>query len=709
MDTLLTQIRHLMSDEQRSRTQTLPSTAKRGPVLHLRTLSTLAIAAAVLAIPAVGTAAAAQPAAAPGPPAYRAGTIATQDLASAGEGSPFYRIPALAVSTKGTVLASYDARPTLGDLPSNIHIVLRRSTDNGRTWQDQTIVRDDPAPHGYGDPSLVVDRVTGRIFLFYAAGQNQGFQGGATGTDENDPNVLQADYSYSDDDGLTWAHRRITSQVKEPAWGGMFAASGEGIQIQRGAYAGRLVQQYTVKYQGQNWAMSAYSDDHGATWEHGALVGPGMDENKSVELSDGRLMLNVRAAPYRKVAYSSDGGQSWSTPQADPNLVDPADNGSILRYNADAPAGTQQADWLLFSNNESTSSRSNLVVKQSCDNGKTWPIRKVVEPGFAAYSTLTKLPDDTFGLLWESKDYAKITFSKFDRDWLGGVCAPLTVSAPTNAQTGRTSQVEVTVTSQQQGALAGGSVTIPDLPTGWTAGTAVVPTLQKGQSATVSVPLSIPAGTPTNAYPVRAVYTTDRGSSTTPVPTQVVVRGGNLVWQDGTERTYDGSQVTDVSASFPAVKDLSGGAVAVRFQTTGNAAAATLVSSADPISQVRDLVVSLNSGRPYVEYRTATSTYPVRISSGVQANDGKPHELVFASNNGLSSLILDGVPIGQAKGQAFFKQVDDVTPTHALNPSGRPNLTIGGNRAYVTPPGALTNRWFFTGTISSVQVFDDRP
>jgi sialidase-1 len=133
-------------------------------------------------------------------------------------------------------------------------------------------------------------------------------------------------------------------------------------------------------------------------------------------------MLNVRATPYRKVAYSSDGGETWSTPQADPQLPDPADNGSIIRYNADVPAGSRQADWLLFSNNESTSSRSNLVIKQSCDNGKTWPIRKVVEPGFAAYSTLAKLPDGTFGILWESKDYSRITFSKFAPAWLDGTC-----------------------------------------------------------------------------------------------------------------------------------------------------------------------------------------------------------------------------------------------------------------------------------------------
>ncbi|MFF0341529.1 exo-alpha-sialidase [Kribbella sp. NPDC004875] len=632
-----------------------------------------------------------------------ASTLVSQDLAAAGVGSPYYRIPALAVSTRGTVLAAYDARPTLGDLPSNIHMVVRRSTDNGVTWQDQQIVRQDPAPHRYGDPSFVVDRRTGRIFLFYAAGENQGYIGGTTGNDPNDPNVLQADYSYSDDDGLTWQHRRITPQIKDPAWGGMFAASGAGIQIKRGPYAGRLVQQYSVRYQGQNWAASAYSDDDGDTWHMGALVGPGTDENKSVELSDGRLMLNSRAKPNRLVAYSSDGGESWQGLHADPNLIDPADNGSILRYNENAAPGTQQADWLLFSNNESTSSRSNLVVKQSCDNGKTWPIRKVVEPGFAAYSTVTRLPDGSFGLLWESKDYTRITFSKFDRDWLDGVCAPLSVSAPADAQAGGTMNVTVRVTSQMAGDLDG-AVTLTDLPAGWSAGTVQVPRLRAGASASVSVPLTVPSGTTTNAYPVRAVYRTSRGQSTTPNPTQIVVRGGATVWEDTTPRTYDGSGLRDVSDQFTGLKDLTGGAVAIRFRTTASSAAATLLSSADPVSQVRDLVVSLNSGAPYVEFRTASSTYPIRIQSSVNAADGNDHELVFASSNGISSLILDGQVVGQATGQHFFRDVDDMTPVHTLNPSGRPNLTIGGNRAYVTPPGALTNRWLFTGTIQSIHI-----
>ncbi|CAN5528693.1 sialidase family protein [soil metagenome] len=356
------------------------------------------------------------------PAAADSGTYHRQDLAVADVGAPVYRIPALAVTNSGTVLATYDARPSMADLPSHIAVVIRRSTDRGITWLPQYVVREGSPPQGYGDPSLIVDRKTGRIFLFLAASQNRGFVSSTAGSDENDPNILQADYSYSDDDGITWQHRRITSQIKDPAWGGIFASSGAGIQIVHGPYAGRLVQQYVVRYQAGNWAASAYSDDHGQTWHMGHLVGPGLDENKSVELSSGTLMLNSRATPYRKVAYSSDGGVTWTGLHDDIQLPDPNDNGALLRVDVAAPPNDPRARWLLFSNNESTSGRQRLVVKMSCDDGKTWPIRKIIEPGFAAYSTLARLSDGTFGVLWESDEYKRITFSTFDQRWLGGSC-----------------------------------------------------------------------------------------------------------------------------------------------------------------------------------------------------------------------------------------------------------------------------------------------
>jgi hypothetical protein len=126
-------------------------------------------------------------------------------------------------------------------------------------------VRADTAPLGFGDPSLLVDRRTGRIFLFHVASVRQGFGGSATGDREDDPDVLQADYSWSDDDGVSWTHRRITAAIKDPAWGGIFAASGRGIQLAHGAYAGRLVQQYVVRVRGANYAASIRFDEEAAS------------------------------------------------------------------------------------------------------------------------------------------------------------------------------------------------------------------------------------------------------------------------------------------------------------------------------------------------------------------------------------------------------------------------------------------------------------
>ncbi|MEU8624696.1 sialidase family protein [Streptomyces sp. NPDC048669] len=449
-----------------------------------RTVPVALLSAAMLVVAVTGTAQAASP---------TPGTLTSQDLTVDGVGSPHYRIPALTTSVKGTVLAAYDARPTLGDLPSNIGVVLRRSTDGGATWQAQQVVRKDAAPKGYGDPSLLVDRTTGRIFLFYAAGVNQGFFGSATGNDESDPDVLQADYSYSDDDGLTWTHRRITKQIKDPAWAGMFAASGEGIQLRNGAHKGRLIQQYAVRINGANYAASAYSDDHGATWKMGKPVGPGGDENKTVELNDGTVMLNNRSAPYRTIAYSTDGGVTYTPFVQDTQLPDPANNASVIRYAPDAAASDPQSSWLLFSNTEDTGARRNLTVKMSCDNGKTWPIRKVVDPGAAAYSTLTRLPDGRLGLLYERGNAEHITYDSFDLKWLGGTCADITITPPASLRAGTSAQVTVRVVNRMDVRRDAGTIDLT-VPGGWTTARTVIPALNPGQGANINIPVTVAAG-----------------------------------------------------------------------------------------------------------------------------------------------------------------------------------------------------------------------
>ena len=364
------------------------------------------------------------------------------DVATLGEGEWLrYRIPALTVAPNGDLLAFYDGRPTLQDLPSNIALLMRRSTDAGRTWHEQQVIRTAPAPAGFGDPSVLVDRVTGDVFVFHAASINAGFASSTTGRDAADPNVLHADYSVSRDNGVTWTHRRITAELKagRADWAGMFAASGEGIQLRRGKYAGRLIQQYTVRRNGRNYAVSAWSDDHGVTWRTSEPVGPGADENKAVELSDGRIMLNARAAPHRLVAFSWNGGATYTLPEADDELPDPGNNGSIIRAFPDADPADPRARMLLFSNTANRHVRRNLTVRLSCDDGATWPVSRIVQSGASAYSTLTALRGadgrlgGRYGLLYERDGYRYISYTSFGSDWLGGGCGAAPNGPPSAA------------------------------------------------------------------------------------------------------------------------------------------------------------------------------------------------------------------------------------------------------------------------------------
>lgn len=288
------------------------------------------------------------------------------------------------------------------------------------------MVRTGGGLNGYGDPSLLVDTETGRIFLFHAAGTRAGFFEAVPGM-EPDHRVQHCDLSFSDDDGLTWQHRRITAQLKlrppvrpgEPAITGIFAAACRGIQIHTGPFRGRLVHQFVVLAGGDIMAASAFSDDHGETWTLGDLIGAAThgfspNENKVAALADGRLLLHSRGMPRRLCATSDDGGATWSAlfPVAD--LPDPGDNGSLVRFDG-LPSVTSLASgatdsWLLATNNHDTALRRNTVVSLSTDNGSTWPARLVLCQGSSAYSTSARLPDGNIGVLYERQGYREIVF-----------------------------------------------------------------------------------------------------------------------------------------------------------------------------------------------------------------------------------------------------------------------------------------------------------
>lgn len=341
-----------------------------------------------------------------------------------------YRIPALAVTPSGTLLAAYDGRPNLDDLPNTIDLLLRRSTDHGHSWGPQQVVRTGTGLDGYGDPSLLVDQDTGRVFLFHAAGTRAGFFESGPGAEPED-DIQHADLSWSDDDGLTWTHHRVTAQLKMGPAGedrgitGLFAAAGNGIQMHTGPHRGRLVQPFVLLVDGRIRAASALSDDHGHTWRLGQFVpdsahGAGANENKVVCLADGRLLLHSRATPHRLAATSTDGGESWSALTPVDDLPDPSNNGSLARFDGLptvaglAHPGTHH--WLIATHNHDPHLRHNTVLRLSTDNGATWPHTLALCAGSSAYSTATRLPNGRIGVLYERSGYREIVFTTVDAE-----------------------------------------------------------------------------------------------------------------------------------------------------------------------------------------------------------------------------------------------------------------------------------------------------
>jgi sialidase-1 len=164
------------------------------------------------------------------------------------------------------------------------------------------------------------------------------------------------------------------------------------------------------------------SDDHGNSWRIGGVIQPQVNECQVVELADGLLMINMRnynrTVSTRAIAISKDGGDSWSKVTYDPVLVEPICQASFLRYTI-TPEGDRNR--LLFSDPACTDKRRDMTVRLSYDEGRSWPISKVLYAGPSAYCCLAVLPDADIGCLYEAGEkhtYEKIVFARFSLEWL---------------------------------------------------------------------------------------------------------------------------------------------------------------------------------------------------------------------------------------------------------------------------------------------------
>ena len=377
--------------------------------------------------------------------------IDKQDLFVVGEDPAYqlYHIPGIVVTAKGTVLTWCEARKRSAGVSDwdDIRILLRRSTDDGKTWSTAKSIADVPGPKAknpfalkmknvdpndvtYNNPVLIADK-DGTVHMLFCLEYERVF------------------YQRSEDDGMSWSQpSEITSTFdafkKDYAWKVLATGPNHSIQLKTGRL---IVPVWLSTGEGGNAhrpsvTATIYSDDQGKTWKAGDIAVPcteewiNPNETVAIELDNGSVMLNVRSESKehrRLVTVSKDGATGWSTPKFDNALLEPICMGGIVRYDHDGK------NLILFSNPHNLDKangkaepgknrdRKNVSVKISSDEGVSWPVNNLLEDGPSMYSDIAVTPKGTilcfYGRSGDSKGVAafaggRLTLARFNLEWL---------------------------------------------------------------------------------------------------------------------------------------------------------------------------------------------------------------------------------------------------------------------------------------------------
>lgn len=326
------------------------------------------------------------------------------------------RIPGLATTLSGALIAVYDLRHEgSGDLPGHIDVGMqRRGASPFAPWSPTRTILDMGEPHGgngVGDPSILVDRKTGHVFVAALWSQgNRAWHGSGPGLEPSETG--QWVMTRSTDEGSSWSPPiNITKQLKDPSWRLLLQGPGKGISMGDGTLV------FPAQFKDANnlpHSTIVYSKDHGETWSIGTGARPDTTEAQVVELSDGSLMLNMRdnRGGFRAVCTTSDLGATWTEhPSSRKALIDPVCMGSLISFPARKPG---QPDILLFSNpHVSKAPRRNITIQASFDEGMTWPDGSKLllhAPSCYGYSCMTRIDDNTVGILYEGGNGAHMIF-----------------------------------------------------------------------------------------------------------------------------------------------------------------------------------------------------------------------------------------------------------------------------------------------------------
>lgn len=325
------------------------------------------------------------------------------------EGYHEFRPPTLVQGTDGTLLAFAGGLVGSGGDYGHHDTVLKRSFDGGRNWESLQVIASDPPNKLARCP--VVDHDTGRIHVMII--RTAGY---VTGRDLSDGLIPPEDrprpfHMYSDDHGATWSNwreRELTDVLKVPEMRHYVIGPGAGLQITTGPYHDRLILPGNHNFfpvPGERGLHTVYSDDHGETWHLGGPIGAYtrtdiiVDETTIAERSDGTLYINTRdqhgsAYGNRAATTSCDGGVTFDAPfEIVPDLVTPIVSCSMTVV----PAARGRQRRIVFTGPQHPTSREQLTIRTSVDDGETWQQGPLIHDGPASYSSPIVFTDDETG------------------------------------------------------------------------------------------------------------------------------------------------------------------------------------------------------------------------------------------------------------------------------------------------------------------------
>lgn len=356
---------------------------------------------------------------------------------------PNYRIPSILKAPNGDVLVICERRNDgPGDI-GNHDIVMKRSSDLGKTWSDEITIYDDE-DRVCTDLTVGVDRKMKKLWLFFLKDKKQFAH--LTSTDNGlswqGPVIVHEQVTKPEWDLLKSKDDDVAGPVKNPkshmarwerGWTQRYGCGPGNAMVQ--LKSGRLLvpgrhREDVGKGRLRSFAHSFYSDDHGTTWKLGGTIGIHTSECQFVELTNGDVRVISRNESSEDspdnlrhlTAISKDGGVTWGDVKRLEELITPRCHGCVERYDAERLLFSSPAS--PYRQKEHPYGRYNLTVRVSRDEGETWTAGRTIWPHPGSYSDIVILDDRTIGCIYERADkgsdhyWDELHFARFNLEWV---------------------------------------------------------------------------------------------------------------------------------------------------------------------------------------------------------------------------------------------------------------------------------------------------